>query len=388
MKLHAKPIMPAGFKNASRNCGIKEQGPDLAVFYSEVKAQAAAVFTRNQFPGAPVILGREIIKHGSLRAIVANSRVSNVGTGNLGIRNAERMARAVSREFNVSDKEVIMSSTGVIGTQLPIELIEKGLQGISRELVADPLVGAQGMMTTDTYPKAISMALEDGIITIVGKGAGMIEPNMATMLVYIFTDVEIETSPLDHALREAVKESFNMLSIDTDTSTSDTCVVMANGLAGKVNPELFSEALRFCCLEMTKMLARDGEGASKLLLGKVSGARSEEEARIIAKSIVNSPLIKTMAYGADPNIGRVLMAVGKCLTCRVVPEKIEIRINNRLVYANQERVDFDETELRRHLSGDPVEIETVLNLGPGQATAYGCDLTEGYIKENAAYYSS
>jgi glutamate N-acetyltransferase/amino-acid N-acetyltransferase len=298
------------------------------------------------------------------------------------------MAVAVSKEFNIPENEVIMSSTGVIAKPLPIEKIEHGVQGISKELVDDPVVGAKGIMTTDTYPKAISASVDDATITIIGKGSGMIEPNMATMLVYIFTDAKIETPILDEILRDSVADSFNMLSVDTDTSTSDTCIAMANGLAGAVDKKHFSDTLQFACIEMTKMLARDGEGATKLLVVDVTGARSKNEANVVAKTLINSPLVKTMIYGADPNIGRILMATGKCITCEIIPEKIEVRINNRLVYLNQSRVDFDETEIRNELRGDQVEISVNLNIGSGNATAYGCDLTEGYIKENAAYYSS
>jgi len=388
MKLHEKPVMPKGFKCTSKNCGIKNGGGDISIFYSETKANAAGVFTQNKFPGAPVILGREIIKNGSLRAIIVNGKVSNVGTGNEGIENARRMAMAVSKEFDIPQEEVIMSSTGVIAKQLPIETIENGVRGISRNLQDDPIIGARGIMTTDTYPKALSTSVDEAMITIVGKGSGMIEPNMATMLVYIFTDAEIEVPVLDSMLREAVSSSFNMLSVDTDTSTSDTCIVMANGLAGKVDEELFLETLKFACVEIAKMLARDGEGATKLLLANVLGAKSDQEARFIAKALINSPLIKTMAYGGDPNIGRILMAVGKCVACEIEPEKMELRINDKLVYLEENKIDFDEKEVRNLLSGDIVGITVDLKLGSSSATAYGCDLTEGYIKENAAYYSS
>lgn len=388
MELHTTPIMPKGFSCASVNCGLKEKGNDLSVFYSDIPASAAAVFTRNQFPGAPVILGQQIIKKGELQAIVVNSKISNVGTGEQGIANAKRMAIAVAKEFSIDESLVIMSSTGVIGKQLKIDLIENGICGIRQELVSDPLVGARGIMTTDTYPKALSMQVGNATLTMIAKGAGMIEPNMATMLVYIFTDAKIANKELDNMLRQAVSDSFNMLSVDTDTSTSDTCVALANGHAGEVDNTLFLDALKFGCIEMTKKLARDGEGATKLLISKIQGAASQDEARIVAKSIINSPLIKTMAYGADPNIGRVLMAVGKCFSCSVVPAKIEITINNTLVYKNMERVDFDENKVRLLLSGDAVEIAVNLNIGNGKATAYGCDFTEGYIKENAAYYSS
>jgi len=388
MQLHPKAIMPRGFTCTGTNCGLKQEGKDLAVFYSETPASAAGVFTLNKFPGAPVILGRDIIKKGVLRAIVANSKVSNVGTGPTGLDNAARMAAAVAVEFDVPVNQVIMSSTGVIGRQLPIQKIEDGIRGIADRLGDDPLAATEGIMTTDTYPKALSMNLGKAVLTIVGKGAGMIEPNMATMLAYIFTDAEIDPPSLDHILRRAVSVSFNMLSVDTDTSTSDTCVAMANGLAGPVDPKEFMTALTFACKEMAKMLARDAEGATKLLIADVKGAADDKQAIVIAKSLVNSPLVKTMAYGADPNIGRVLMAIGKCVQCDQDPARIRIRINDTLVYRDLARVDFDEDAVRKLLGGEQVRIEADLGMGGGRATAYGCDLTEGYIKENAAYYSS
>jgi len=298
------------------------------------------------------------------------------------------MGAAAAAALGVPVEEVLMSSTGIIGIQLPIEHIEAGLQGIAAELQDDPLKGVEGMMTTDSYPKATSLSVGDVIISVVGKGSGMIAPNLATMLVYIFTDAEFSAPALDRMLRAAVADSFNMLSIDTDTSTSDTCAIMANGLAGPIDEEVFFPALKAACIRMTEMLARDGEGASKLLRATVQGARTQEEARTIARSIINSPLVKTMAYGADPNIGRVLMAVGKCFDCAVEPEKIVVWINDTLVFERGLKAAYDEMRLRELLSGDPVDIRVDLQLGPGTATAYGCDLTQGYIEENAAYYSS
>lgn len=380
--------MPEGFQCASVNCGLKENGTDLSLFLSDTVASAAAVFTLNQFPGAPVIVGREIIKQGKLKAIVVNSKVSNVGTGASGIENARKMGLAVAREFCIDAGHVLMSSTGVIAKPLPIEKIEQGIPLLKGHLSTDPLVGAQGIMTTDTYAKALSVSVGEATLTMVAKGAGMIEPNMATMLVYAFTDADIPSETLSAMLRKAVDTSFNMLSVDTDTSTSDTCVIMANGRKGKVDETAFSEALDFISVEMTKKIARDGEGATKLLLCEVEKAYSRDEARKIAKSLVNSPLIKTMAYGADPNIGRVLMAVGKCFDCHVRPERLEVTINETLVYKDESRVDFDEIKVRKLLSGEKVHITVNLNEGTDSALAYGCDLTNGYIEENAAYYSS
>jgi glutamate N-acetyltransferase / amino-acid N-acetyltransferase len=388
MEFHARPIFPRGFRCASRNCGLKPVARDLSVFVSSEPAAAAAVFTRNRFPGAPVIVGRELIRNGRLQAIVVNSKVSNVGTGETGLLNARRMGIAASAELGVRADDVLMSSTGVIGKQLPIELIEQGLRGIAAELTDDPLVGAEGIMTTDTRAKAISSTVGDATITWVGKGAGMIEPNMATMLAYIFTDAAMAAPALDRALRAAVDDSFNMLSIDTDTSTSDTCVVLANGLAGSVDEDLFGRVLRAGCIRLAEMMARDGEGATKLLRGIVRGARDRRQARTVAKAIVNSPLVKTMAFGADPNVGRVLMAVGKCFDVDQDPIKTAVWINDIAVFDGGCRLDYDEPALRTLLAGDPVDIRVDLRMGEGSATAFGCDLTHGYIDENAAYYSS
>ena len=385
---HEVARMPRGFRCASRNCGLKPEGKDLSVFHSEVPAAAAAVFTRNQFPGAPIILGRELIRKGRLQAVVVNSKISNVGTGDEGLRNARRMGELAAAELGVPADEVLVSSTGVIGRQLPMDRIEAGLRGIAAELQDDPLRAAEGIMTTDTYPKAISLSVGDATLTIVGKGSGMIAPDMATMLVYILTDAAFDAANLDRMLRDAVADSFNMLSVDTDTSTSDTCAILANGLAGPVDEAVFEPALRAACIRMTEMMARDGEGATKLLRATIEGAHSLAEARKVARSVIDSPLVKTMAFGADPNIGRVLMAVGKCFDCTVDPARTRVWINDTLVFADSRKAAFDEDELRRLLGGDPVDIRVDLGVGEARATAYGCDLTHGYIDENAAYASS
>jgi glutamate N-acetyltransferase/amino-acid N-acetyltransferase len=314
--------------------------------------------------------------------------VSNVGTGDTGIENARRMGRAAARELGIDAARVLMSSTGVIGVQLPIEKVEKGIAGLKAQLQSDPMIGALGIMTTDTHPKAISIAAGDATITIIAKGAGMIEPNMATMLCYILTDARLDAATLDRMLRRSAHVSLNMMSIDSDTSTSDTCVILANGHAGDVDEALFQEALTTACIRISEIIARDGEGATKLLRAHVHGAISEEEARTIAKAVINSPLIKTMAYGADPNVGRLLMAIGKNFTARIEREKVQAWINRTQVVMAGLRADFDDAALREELRGDPVDIRIELGVGDGRATAYGCDLTEGYINENAAYYSS
>ena len=388
MEFHDHPRFPRGFRCASRNCGLKPTAKDLALFVSDTDASAAALFTRNQFPGAPIILGRETIKSGRLRAIVANSKYSNVATGERGIEHARRMAAAAAKEIGVTPDRVLVSSTGVIGVALPIEIIERGMVGMSGDLVDDPIVGAEGMMTTDTYAKALSVSVGAATITWVAKGSGMIEPNMATMLAYIFTDAAFDAPTIDRLLRAAVDVSFNMLSVDTDTSTSDTCAMLANGLAGSVDEAAFAAALTAGCIRMTEMLARDGEGAEHLIRATVRGAKSVVEARVIAKSIINSPLIKTMVHGADPNVGRILMAVGKCTECTIPPGTTDAWINEYAVVRAGERLPFDDDIVRAAFANEVVEIVVALGAGTAAATAYGCDLTKGYVAENAAYYSS
>jgi glutamate N-acetyltransferase / amino-acid N-acetyltransferase len=385
---HDTPRFPRGFRCASRLVGLKNSGKDLALFASDVDAAAAAVFTRNHFPGAPVILGRETIRGGRLRAIVVNSKVSNVATGARGVDDARRMAAVAATEIGTTPDRVLVSSTGVIGVRLPIEKIEAGLRGIAQDLQEDPLVGAAGIMTTDTHPKALSASVGDATITWVAKGSGMIEPNMATMLAYIFTDARLDRATLDRMLRGAVRDSFNMLSVDTDTSTSDTCAILANGEAGTVPIADLEQTLIAGCVRMTEILARDGEGAMHLLRATVRGAASGEDARRVAKSLVNSPLVKTMVHGADPNVGRLLMAVGKCFDCTIRPESTDAWINGHQVVRGGARLDFEDAAVREALRREAVDIEVDLGIGTASARAYGCDLTKGYIDENAAYYSS
>ncbi|MHB1194935.1 MAG: bifunctional glutamate N-acetyltransferase/amino-acid acetyltransferase ArgJ [Longimicrobiales bacterium] len=388
MPFHDVPRFPRGFRCASTNCGIKPEGKDLSLFASEVPAAAAAVFTRNHVAGAPVIVGRELVRGGRLQAIVVNSKVSNVGTGEEGVAKARRMGAAAAAALGIPTELALMSSTGVIGVPLPVEKIEAALPALAGQLQTDPMVGAEGIMTTDTYPKAISSSVGSATLTVVGKGSGMIEPNMATMLVYAFTDAALDAAALDRVLRKVVDRTFNMLSVDTDTSTSDTCVLMANGLAGPVGETAFQEALLEAFTRMTEMLARDGEGATVMVRVTVTGAADAGEARTVAKSLVNSPLVKTMVFGGDPNVGRILMAVGKCFGCRVDPDRIGARICGVVVLEGGRKAAFDEPGLRKLLRTDPVDVEVSLGMGDGQARAWGCDLTHGYVDENAAYYSS
>jgi glutamate N-acetyltransferase/amino-acid N-acetyltransferase len=393
MLRHDPPRLPRGFRCAAVHCGLKKEGEDLAVFASSVPAAAAAVFTRNHFPGAPVIVGRERIRTGRLQAVVVNSKVSNVGTGPEGIAAAKAMGRAAARELGIDDSLVLMSSTGVIGVPLPLARIEAGLTGIADRLQDDPVAGTRGMMTTDTYPKALSLEIErpggePAVLTVVAKGSGMIAPNMATMLAYAFTDAGLDAATLDAVLRRVVARTFNMLSVDTDTSTSDTCAVLANGLAGPVDAVRFEGALTEACEAMTELLARDGEGATRLLRVSVRGAAGDGDARVVARALVESPLIKTMVHGGDPNVGRILMAVGKCVDVSIDPGRVGATLGGAAVVEGGRRAAFDDATVRAILLGDTVELSVDLGVGSGEARAWGCDLSREYVDENAAYYSS
>lgn len=382
------PRLPTGFLAAGRHIGLKASGPDLALFHSRAPASAAGLFTRNHFPGAPIVLGRERLRAGRLQTIVVNSKVSNVATGAAGLEDARTMARLAAQTVQVAPELVLVASTGVIGRRLPMDRIREGLVGMGQELDGDPWPAARAIMTTDSHPKVLSAEVGDAVITAVGKGAGMVAPNMATMLVYIFTDARMSPEDLDRSLRRASRNSFQLLSVDTDTSTSDMVVALANGLAGEVEPSAFDDAVAELCLRMSELIARDAEGATKLLRVEVRGAWNPSEARRVARAVVDSPLVKTMAYGADPNVGRLLMAVGKCVECRIAPERVDVNVQGIPVIRSGHQVEFDEGRVRSLLAGDPVDIEIRLAVGQGAATALGCDLTEGYIEENAAYASS
>ena len=377
---------PQGFLSLAKNVGIKDSSLDLAVIYSTVRARAAAVFTRNRFPGAPVIVGRKHIAKGFVQALVVNSKNANVAMGNQGIDDAIETCRIVGEELSINPYEVLPFSTGVIGRPLPMDKIRAGLRGIQSELRPDSLkLAAEAIMTTDTSPKYYSCRVGRAVIAGVAKGAGMIEPNMATMLVYLMTDAELPKAALRPLLRRVVDRTFNCVSIDTDTSTSDTVVLMANGLAGTVKLGAFEKALLGVCEHLTREIARGGEGATKLLTVDVSRAKTDIQAKRVAKCVVNSPLVKTAVYGCDPNWGRVIAAVGKSFDPSIEPGKVTIRFGTTEVFKKGSPVACDLEALRSYLGQPEVMITVDLGLGKAGARVWGCDLTEGYIKENAYY---
>jgi glutamate N-acetyltransferase/amino-acid N-acetyltransferase len=387
---HESPVMdlqPQGFLTMAKNVGIKDDTLDLTVIYSTVRARAVAMFTRSRFPGAPVIVGRAHIADGHAQAIVVNSKNANVATGQRGIDDAVEMCRLVGSELGIDARDVLPFSTGVIGRHLPMEKIRSGLQGIRDELRPNNLeLAARAIMTTDMYPKYISRPVGSAVVAGIAKGAGMIEPNMATMLAYIMTDAELPPQIMRPMLRRVVERSFNAISIDTDTSTSDTVVLMANGLAGAVNRRAFEVTLTDVCEHLAREIARNGEGATKLLTVQVSGARNPRQAKFVAKAVVNSPLVKTAVYGCDPNWGRIVMAVGKCADEQdIEPAHTTIRFGSTPVFELGSPLECDLEALQKYLGQKEVEIGVDLGIGNAMARVWGCDLTEGYIKENAYY---
>ena len=382
-----------GFSWMGINLGLKDQTLDFGVIASECKCTAAGVFTRNNFPGAPVTVGRENIQNGQLQAIVVNSKIANVATGIDGIEDAKNMCRWTGEALGIDPELVLPSSTGIIGRRLPVEKIHEGCKIIPEKLGSSPEYidnFARAIMTTDTHPKWCSASIENSTLLGVAKGAGMIEPNMATMLSFFVTDAKISSEQLQTILRRVVNQSFNRISIDSDTSTSDTVVILANGLAGPVDTEIFEKTLRNSSIQLAKEIARDGEGSTKLIELTVSGAKSQEMALQISKSIINSPLVKTAIHGADPNWGRFVMAVGKVFEYPVPLSDLSIHFGtgSQVLTVNAESLNADTVNLdaiSELLQNQEVFIEVVVGDGKFSETVWGCDLTKDYIEENAFY---
>ncbi len=382
-----------GFSWFGKNIGIKDNTLDFGGLYSELPCEAAGVFTRNTMPGAPVIIGREHLQDGKLQAIVVNSKNANVATGERGLEDARLVCQWVGQEFQIAPEMVLPSSTGVIGRYLPMEKIRKGCRGLRDDLEQTPDAVARfarSIMTTDTHPKWVSGQVGDATILGVAKGAGMIEPNMATMLAFFVTDAEISASNLQTVLQRVVNKSFNRISVDTDTSTSDTVVVMANGQAGRIDLVSFEQELEKLSIELAQTLVRDGEGVTKLIELVVSGASSAEQALLTAKTLINSPLIKTAIYGADPNWGRFVMGIGKVYQYTVGLQDLKIffgqganRLSIDAVTIAEDRVPLE--EISKLLQKEKIFIEIVLGDGPYSERVWGGDLTEKYVEINAYY---
>ena len=382
------PFHPKGFLSVARNIGIKDETLDFTVIHSTARAAAVGMFTQSLFCGAPIIVGREHLADDHAHTLVVNSKNANVATGQRGVDDARATCRWVAQELGIAPEDVIPSSTGVIGHHLPMDRFQEAIAGqLSGQLSADNLdIAAEAIMTTDTRPKRIARRVGGAVVAGIAKGAGMIEPDMATMLAFVFTDAALSPAVLRPMLQKSVGKSFNMISVDTDTSTSDTVIAMANGMAGEVEVDAFQAALDEVCVHLAKEVARDGEGASKLIEVAVTSARDDAQAKRIAKAIVNSPLVKTAVHGADPNWGRLAMAIGKCHEeTDISPGRLRMAFGDTCVFAKGEPQNADLQALEAYLQAPEVRIVVDLGLQDGQATAWGCDLTEEYVRINALY---
>jgi len=397
---------PKGFLAGGIRCGIKasSQKRDLALIYSEKPCAAAGVFTSNKVKAASVIVSQENIAGGKLRAIIANSGNANACTGQAGMDAARRMAQLAADVLSINPSEIAVASTGVIGVPLPIEAIENGIGALKTSLRDDEQghdAALEAIMTTDTRKKEIAVETTIGGKTVrigaMTKGSGMIHPNMATMLAFITTDAAIEKDALDSSLRRAVKRSFNRLTVDGDTSTNDMVVVMANGEAGNTpitaaggDYEIFYAALEKVCIDLTRKMARDGEGATKLVTVTVTGAGSEDTAEALAKSVASSSLVKAACFGADANWGRVLCAMGYA-GVDFAPEKTDVSFKSAVgeieVCKNGGTVLFSEEKAKEILSREEIEIFVDVKEGDAKASVWGCDLTYDYVKINGDYRS-
>lgn len=387
---------PKGFSAGGLHCGIRKSKLDLGWVYSDVPAQAAGVYTTNSFQAAPLKVTQEsIAEENKIQAILVNSGVANACTGEQGLQDAYDMRKSFAETMNVPEHYAAVASTGVIGEMLPMEKIQNGISQIHAEENQAASRFESAILTTDTREKGVAVQFEiDGkLITIGGaaKGSGMIHPNMATMLSFVTTDAAIEHEALSTALKEITNKSFNMITVDGDTSTNDMVLVLANGKAENqaLTPQhaewnVFVEGLGIICELLAKEIARDGEGASKLVEVQVEGASSDDAARAISKSIISSNLVKTAIHGADANWGRIITAIGYSGQ-QLDPNKVNIALGPISVVENGVPHAFDEEKAKEYLLQDTVVIHAILGDGEGNATAWGCDLSYEYVRINASY---
>lgn len=387
---------PQGFRAAAAAAGIKPSGnPDIALIVSDRPATAAGVFTRNRVVAAPVIVSRQHLTDGTARAIVVNAGNANACTGAQGMAAARRMAEATAELLGLDQTDVLVASTGIIGRLLPVEKVEAGLKEAAAGLSSEggPAV-ARAIMTTDLRPKevAVEIHVDGGTIRIGGicKGSGMIQPNMATLLAFVTTDAEVWPEVLQSALASAVERTFNCVTVDGDTSTNDTLLILANGASGvRITPDspayrAFCDGLLYVCTHLAKELARDGEGATKLVEIQIRGARSAAQARKVGKSIANSPLVKTALFGNDPNWGRILCAAGYSGVA-IDQDRLALTLCGYPLVREGEPVEFDEATVSSAMREPEVLIRLDLGQGRASATVWTCDFSYDYVRINAEY---
>lgn len=369
--------------------GVKEGKNGLAIILAD--GVPAGVFTRNKVTAAPIIVTRRHIANGRIAGVIANSGNANAYTGEQGVRDAEAMCALLAERMCQASEMIAVASTGVIGRSLNLDWIRDHVDRVYDSIDTTPEASeraARAIMTTDTTPKEVAVELGDGTrIAGIAKGSGMIEPNMGTMLAFLYTDASIPHDKLQRMLGGAVDQSFNMVVVDGDTSTNDTCLITATGLAGEPDTSEFEEGLDYVCQSLARMVARDGEGATRLIEVTVRGAKTPEDARRVAKAIVRSPLVKTAVYGEDPNWGRVIAAVGYS-DADVNPDRITLEFSDgdeTIGLVERGEITGRNDEAQEIMSADTVYINVDLGLGDAGAVAWGCDLTYDYVKINAEY---
>jgi len=388
----------AGIRAAGLHAGIKAaDAKDVALIVTDASAPAAGVFTNNSVTAAPVIVCREHLSDGCAQAVIVNSGNANACTGEVGMANARRMAAATAEQLGIDANLVLVSSTGVIGQQLPMEKIENGIQAaagaLSTEGGAD---AAEAIMTTDTHPKSVAVESEIGGTPVriggIAKGSGMIAPNMATMLSYLTTDARINAETLQAALNSVVNDTYNLLTVDTDRSTNDTVLILATGhaenaeivVADGEDYEAFCEGLQSVCTELVKMLARDGEGATKLVEVIVKHAKNRDDAEKAARAVAESPLVKTAIFANDANWGRIMMAIGKS-GAAFDPYQVDVYLADYRLVKNGMDAGYDEDAATALFAQDPVCITIDLRAGDTEITMWTCDYSYDYIRINADY---
>ncbi len=388
--------LPKGYKAGGMHCGIKRKRLDLGYIVSEVPATAAGVYTTNVFQAAPLLVTQEsIAKENKIQAIIVNSGNANACTGEQGLLDAFAMQKGFASELGIQEHLVAVTSTGVIGELLPMDKVITGIKQILNQENENEYNFKNAILTTDTCVKHIGVQMKiDGKTVSIGgasKGSGMIHPNMATMLGFVTTDANIAQKDLLGALRDVTNQTFNMITVDGDTSTNDMVLVMANGLAEnnqltKDHPDwhIFKQGLKIVCESLAKKIARDGEGATKLVEVQVNGAYSLNAASAVGKAIISSNLVKTAIYGTDPNWGRIVTAIGYS-GVPVEPNAIKVSIGPFTVFEKGLPSNFVEERVKEYLESENVKLSVELNQGEYSATAWGCDLTYDYVKINASY---
>ncbi len=389
-----RTLLPRGFFASGVNCGVRRYRPDVGLIYTEKDCVAAGVFTQNEMKAAPVVYCQNILPSDKVRALITNSGQANAATGPQGVENNRSMAQAVATELGIDAQQVLTASTGVIGVALDVEKIN----AVIPELVVRATDVAENfalaILTTDLVPKSASMVvnLSGGAVRVTGicKGSGMIHPNMATMLGYILTDLKMSPALAQELLKEATDVSFNMISVDGDSSTNDCCFMMASGETGielktDFDFSLFKKAVIEISQFLAQSIAADGEGATKLLEVELKGAPSLELARKAARGVTLSPLVKTAMHGEDPNWGRILSRLGAEQVPRVALEKMSLKLQGLTIFENGAPVAFDRNEVKAALKQTKIQIEVDLKSGTEKATAWGCDLSRKYVDINTEY---